>query len=298
MSARRGLRAALTAALLTLTLAGLAPAQEGELFTGSGSLADVIRGTHSEPPVTQAGTVGDRVAGYRIVLGGGTAPGGVAGGLVAPVAPADGFASGQLEHRVNALAADAPPAFPRLRRGLWGAIGRAIARAAPLAGGAAIADGPLPFGEILGLGLIVASVATEVVRHVRDGEEAEDEEEGEDGESEEGDGDGDDPPPTSPNRLQREVERGRAPRGVTRVDPANPDVPGSQPHIHYDDGTSSNLDGSVHDAHRGYPNPSNRIRRWIESHGWTAPPRYQGSWLFDADLPRSPWVAEAPRRAA
>jgi hypothetical protein len=36
---------------------------------------------------------------------------------------------------------------------------------------------------------------------------------------------------TSQNQMQRQVERGQAPRGVDRVD--KPHVPGQQPHVHY-----------------------------------------------------------------
>jgi RHS repeat-associated protein len=77
--------------------------------------------------------------------------------------------------------------------------------------------------------------------------------------------------PHSANQLQSEVRRGQAPRDVERVDP--PHVPGQQAHVHYTDGTSSNVDGTTHDAHRGQPNPSRRTREWLEGHGWTPPPR-------------------------
>jgi len=76
--------------------------------------------------------------------------------------------------------------------------------------------------------------------------------------------------PHGANQLQQEVRRGQAPRDVERVD--KPHVPGQQPHVHYTDGTSSNVDGTTHDAHRGQPNPSRATREWLESHNWTPPP--------------------------
>ena len=71
---------------------------------------------------------------------------------------------------------------------------------------------------------------------------------------------------TSPNQMQKQVERGQAPKGVARVD--NPKVPGQQPHVHFSDGTSLNIDGSVHDAKNGIPNLTNEIRIWLEKNGW------------------------------
>ena len=67
---------------------------------------------------------------------------------------------------------------------------------------------------------------------------------------------------TSPNQMQMQVERGQAPKGVLRVD--NPKIPGQQPHIHFSDGTSLNIDGSVHDRKNGIPNLTNEIKIWLE----------------------------------
>ena len=77
--------------------------------------------------------------------------------------------------------------------------------------------------------------------------------------------------PTSRNQMQQQIDRGQAPQGVDRVD--RPHVPGQQPHVHYNDGTSSNMDGSTHDAGKGAPNPSQAIRQWLIDNGWTPPPR-------------------------
>ncbi len=72
--------------------------------------------------------------------------------------------------------------------------------------------------------------------------------------------------PTSQSQLQRQVEKGQAPREVDRVD--KPHVPGQQPHVHFKDGTSLNVDGTVHDAHKGIPDPSNKTTKWLLENGW------------------------------
>ena len=72
--------------------------------------------------------------------------------------------------------------------------------------------------------------------------------------------------PDSPSSLQKEVEKGRAPKDVDRVD--KPHVEGQKPHIHFKDKTSLNNDGTIHDKHRGMPDVSNKVRKWLESHGW------------------------------
>ncbi|WP_017347914.1 RHS repeat-associated core domain-containing protein [Pantoea sp. A4] len=75
--------------------------------------------------------------------------------------------------------------------------------------------------------------------------------------------------PSSPGSMQKEVERGQAPREIERVDRGH--IPGQEAHVHYSDGTSSNVSGGVHDAHRGVPNPTKKARKWLISHGWTPP---------------------------
>jgi peptidoglycan hydrolase-like protein with peptidoglycan-binding domain len=72
--------------------------------------------------------------------------------------------------------------------------------------------------------------------------------------------------PASPGNLQKKVEKGQAPKEVDRVD--KPHVPGQKPHAHFKDGTSLNNDGTVHDAHKGTPNPSNKTTEWLENNGW------------------------------
>jgi hypothetical protein len=71
-------------------------------------------------------------------------------------------------------------------------------------------------------------------------------------------------------KLQREIDRGRAPGGVDRVDRADPPM-APEAHIHYTDGTSSTVTGQVHDAGAGNPKPSNAVRDWLQGFGWTPP---------------------------
>ena len=76
-------------------------------------------------------------------------------------------------------------------------------------------------------------------------------------------------PSSSPGKMQQEVARGQAPRDIERID--RPHVPGGEPHVHFCDGTSCNQSGTLHDAHKGTPNPSKKAREWLEKHGWTPP---------------------------
>ncbi len=77
--------------------------------------------------------------------------------------------------------------------------------------------------------------------------------------------------PSSAGKMQREVEKGQAPAGVERVDKGA--IEGQEDHVHYTDGTSSTVSGATHDKINGIPNPSNKIRKWLEKHNWTPPPK-------------------------
>ncbi len=70
--------------------------------------------------------------------------------------------------------------------------------------------------------------------------------------------------PTSPNQMQKQVERGQAPKTVSRVD--NPKY--GQPHVHFKNGTSVNFDGSTHDAINGTPSLTNEEILWLFENGW------------------------------
>jgi hypothetical protein len=73
--------------------------------------------------------------------------------------------------------------------------------------------------------------------------------------------------PSSPGKMQREVERGQAPKQVTRVDKAH-DAKTGQPHVHLKDGTAINRNGSPHDAGNGIPNPYRDTIDWLRTHNW------------------------------
>ena len=71
--------------------------------------------------------------------------------------------------------------------------------------------------------------------------------------------------PTSPNQMQKQVERGQAPRTVLRVDYDK--ITGST-HVHFRDGTALNMDGSVHDAINGVHQLTNSELAWLLKNGW------------------------------
>lgn len=49
---------------------------------------------------------------------------------------------------------------------------------------------------------------------------------------------------SSPSEMQKQVERGKAPKEVNRVDNAHGSS--KQPHVHFKDGTALNRDGSIY----------------------------------------------------
>lgn len=72
--------------------------------------------------------------------------------------------------------------------------------------------------------------------------------------------------------MQRQIEKGQAPKGVDRVDKADPNIPNSKPHIHFgEDEAALNQDGTWHDAGKKIPNLSNKIKDWILDNGWNLP---------------------------
>lgn len=66
--------------------------------------------------------------------------------------------------------------------------------------------------------------------------------------------------------MNEQVKKGKAPRGVKRVD--NPDSQYSEPHIHFDDGTSITRSGKIHDASHGTPQLTKPIIDWLHDNGW------------------------------
>lgn len=69
---------------------------------------------------------------------------------------------------------------------------------------------------------------------------------------------------SSPGKMQREVEKGQAPKDVKSVhSPKN-----GKPHVHFKDGTSINNDGTPHDRGHGTPKLTKDVKKWLEKHNW------------------------------
>ena len=70
--------------------------------------------------------------------------------------------------------------------------------------------------------------------------------------------------PSSPGKMQREVEKGQAPKDVESVHaPKN-----GKPHVHFKDGTSMNNDGTPHDKGHGIPKLTKDVKKWLGKHNW------------------------------
>ncbi len=81
--------------------------------------------------------------------------------------------------------------------------------------------------------------------------------------------------PTSPNQMQRQVSRGQAPRGIDRVDNANPGTDDAQPHVHFDDWRSTlNQDGTWGHGDGSDANLTNKMVEWLLENGWGVPDGY------------------------
>lgn len=76
---------------------------------------------------------------------------------------------------------------------------------------------------------------------------------------------------TSSNQMQEQVNRGKAPKEVDRVDSGNPNIPNSKDHIHFKDGTALNYDGTPSHIGNGFPCITKAIRDWILSNNWCLP---------------------------
>jgi RHS repeat-associated protein len=80
------------------------------------------------------------------------------------------------------------------------------------------------------------------------------------------------PVPTKPGKMQEQVEKGKAPPNVDRVDPAHKGVPGNKPHVHFE-GTSRSLnnDGSWGHGGPAMDQLTNRVKDWLEGNNWGLP---------------------------
>lgn len=71
---------------------------------------------------------------------------------------------------------------------------------------------------------------------------------------------------TTQNQMQTQAIRGQAPKTVERLDP--PDDGSPLPHVHFTDGTSMNIDGTVHKKLQGVPQLTNKEKKWLAENGW------------------------------
>ena len=69
-------------------------------------------------------------------------------------------------------------------------------------------------------------------------------------------------------KMQQKVKKGQAPDGIKRFDSAEQSVPNSQDHVHLDNGTSMNVDGTVHDKLNGTPKFTNKQKKFLKKNGW------------------------------
>lgn len=71
------------------------------------------------------------------------------------------------------------------------------------------------------------------------------------------------------NKMNQQIQRGRpGTRGIERVDKGDPSC-GEKPHVHFQDKTSLNFDGSIHKKSNGAPNPTNDQKAWLKSWHWS-----------------------------
>ncbi|WP_345398793.1 Hint domain-containing protein, partial [Amycolatopsis samaneae] len=75
----------------------------------------------------------------------------------------------------------------------------------------------------------------------------------------------------SVNQMNKKIQTGGAPSGVTRVDKGK--IPGEQTHVHFSDGTALNKDGTwKHDGGAGGPGKlTNAQKKWLRECGWKLP---------------------------
>ena len=76
---------------------------------------------------------------------------------------------------------------------------------------------------------------------------------------------------TSSNQMQKQVERGQAPKEVDRVDKPHTGNNVQQDHIHFKDGTALNADGTPSHCDISSLKLTNAILDWILKNGWKVP---------------------------
>ena len=71
---------------------------------------------------------------------------------------------------------------------------------------------------------------------------------------------------TPVNQMQKQVQKGKAPKEVKRVDKGK--IFGEQDHVHLDDGRAINKDGTFKHNPSGNNNISNAVKDWLKKNGW------------------------------
>ncbi|CAF1314478.1 unnamed protein product [Adineta ricciae] len=74
---------------------------------------------------------------------------------------------------------------------------------------------------------------------------------------------------TSPNQMQKQVECGKAPKSIDRVDVGNPDQGDRLPHIHFKDGRHALYNDGTW-KHGGRTLHREEIQ-WLNDNGWPLP---------------------------
>jgi hypothetical protein len=70
------------------------------------------------------------------------------------------------------------------------------------------------------------------------------------------------------NAIRKEILKGQAPKSIRRIDFQNL-APGEIPHIHFEDGSALNIDGS--DKEKKPVRLNNKEKEWLKKHGWEIP---------------------------
>ena len=71
-----------------------------------------------------------------------------------------------------------------------------------------------------------------------------------------------------PVQAQLKVRRHQAPRGINRIDRGHGNAPNAQWHAHDFTDAALNVDGTIHDKHKGIPNFGKDERDFLFCHGW------------------------------
>ena len=77
------------------------------------------------------------------------------------------------------------------------------------------------------------------------------------------------------NQMNKEIEKKTAPKEVAHVHNSKSSVPGSKIHVHFSDGTSLNIDGTIHEVSKGIPSITRETAKWLEKYGWVIPDKFR-----------------------